>query len=40
MACPASLPGMSVFAVSIVVIRGLKEFTDDALEEATPDLAW
>jgi hypothetical protein len=40
MACPASLPGMSVFAVSIVAIRRLNEFNDDALEEATPDLAW
>jgi len=27
-------------AVSIVVIRQLNEFADDALEEATPDLAW
>jgi hypothetical protein len=27
-------------AVGIVVIRRLQEFADDALEEATPDLAW
>jgi hypothetical protein len=40
MTCPASLPGMSVFAVLIDVVRGSKIFTDDALEEATPDLAW
>jgi hypothetical protein len=40
MACPASLPGMFAFVVQIVVIRRVKEFTDDTLEEVAPDLAW
>jgi hypothetical protein len=40
MACPASSPGMFFFAVRSVIIRPLKEFTEDALEEAVPDLAW
>jgi hypothetical protein len=40
MACPASLPGMSVFVTQTVVIQPPKEFAAEALEEAAPDLAW
>lgn len=37
---PGLLPGMFAFVVQSVVIRRLKEFIDEALEEAAPDLAW